>query len=41
MCDFNEDGFVSIEIKQNKEDMEEKKLNLNPYVFVYDFELVK
>lgn len=23
MCDFNEDGIVSIEIKQNKEDMEE------------------
>lgn len=26
MCDFNEDGIVSIEIKQNKEDMENKKL---------------
>lgn len=25
MCDFNEDGIVSIEIKQTKEDMEEKK----------------
>lgn len=31
MCDFNEDGIVSIEIKQNKEDMEEKKLNLKPF----------
>lgn len=26
MCDFNEDGIVSIEIKQNKEDMENKRL---------------
>lgn len=25
MCDFNEDGIVSIETKQNKEDMREKK----------------
>ena len=25
MCDFNEDGIISIEIKQTKEDMEEKK----------------
>lgn len=24
MCDFNEDGIISIEIKQTKEDMEEK-----------------
>lgn len=31
MCDFNEDGIVSIEIKQTKEDMEEKKLNLKPF----------
>lgn len=28
MCGFNEDGIVSIEIKQNKEDMEEKKVKL-------------
>lgn len=28
MCDFNEDGIVSIEIKQTKEDMEEKKIQL-------------
>ena len=28
MCDFNEDGVVSIEIKQTKEDMEEKKIQL-------------
>lgn len=28
MCDFNEDGIVSIEIKQTKEDMEEKKTPL-------------
>lgn len=31
MCDFNEDGIVSIEIKQNKEDMDENKLNLKPF----------
>ena len=31
MCDFNEDGIVSIGFKQNKEDMEEKKLNLKPF----------
>lgn len=31
MCDFNEDGIVSIEIKENKEDMEEKELNLKPF----------
>ena len=31
MCDFNEDGIVSIEIKQNKEDMEEKEQNLKPF----------
>ena len=31
MCDFNEDGIVSIEIKQTKEDMEENKLNLKPF----------
>ena len=31
MCDFNKDGIVSIEIKQNKEDMEENKLNLKPF----------
>lgn len=28
MCDFNEDDIVSIEIKQNEEDMEEKKIQL-------------
>ena len=31
MCDFNEDGIVSIELKQTKEDMEENKLNLKPF----------
>ena len=31
MCDFNEDGIISIEIKQTKKDMEEKKLNLKPF----------
>ena len=31
MCDFNEDGIVSIEIEQTKEDMEEKKLKLKPF----------
>lgn len=31
MCDFNEDDIVSIELKQTKEDMEEKKLNLKPF----------
>ena len=31
MCDFNKDSIVSIEIKQNKEDMEENKLNLKPF----------
>ena len=31
MCDFNENDVVSIEIKQTKEDMEEKKLNLKPF----------
>lgn len=31
MCDFNEDGFLSIEIKQNQENMEENKLNLKPF----------
>lgn len=31
MCDFNEDSIVSIEIKQTKGDMEEKKLNLKPF----------
>lgn len=29
MCDFNEDGIVSIEIKQTKGDMEEKKIKLS------------
>lgn len=28
MCDFNEDDIVSIELKQTKEDMEEKKIQL-------------
>ena len=31
MYDFNEDSIVSIELKQNKENMEEKKLNLKPF----------
>ena len=31
MCDFNEDGIVSIGFKQNQEDMEEKRLNLKPF----------
>ena len=31
MCDFNEDGIVSIELKQTKENMEENKLNLKPF----------
>ena len=31
ICDFNEDGIVSIELKQTKEDMEENKLNLKPF----------
>ena len=31
MCDFNEDGIVSIGLKQTKEDMEENKLNLKPF----------
>jgi len=31
MCDFNEDGIVSIEIKQKQEDMKEKNLNLKPF----------
>ena len=34
VCDFNEEGIVSIEIKPNKEtmeDVEEKKLNLKPF----------
>ena len=30
-CHFTGDGYVLIEIKQNKEDMEEKKLNLKPF----------
>lgn len=35
MCDFNEDGIVSIEIKQNKEDREEKKQKLDKLVDDY------
>lgn len=31
ICDFNEDGIVSIGLKQTKEDMEENKLNLKPF----------
>ena len=31
MCDFNEDGIVSIELKQTKENIEENKLNLKPF----------
>lgn len=31
MCDFNEDGFVSIGFRQTKKDMKEKKLNLKPF----------
>ncbi len=31
MCDFNQDGFLGIEIKQNQENMKENKLNLKPF----------
>ena len=31
MCDFDEDGIVSLEIKQNKEDMGKNKVNLKPF----------
>lgn len=35
MCDFNEDGIVSIEIKQIKEDMEEKKVMIGELAYKY------
>ena len=35
MCDFNEDSIVSIEIKQNKEDMKEKKVMIGELAYKY------